>query len=103
MGEARQSSPLPQAKGVKGGKRVVERWEKPGSVHPMPRLHIGKVGKGGAKRGESRCPASTNKHTNKKCPPAPREGTFLDQFIISSRKAQALHLVLHNRLFGCHR
>ncbi|PQD94061.1 hypothetical protein CYL18_16445 [Pradoshia eiseniae] len=37
VGKARQSPPLSQATGVKGGQRAVEGWEKPGKAHLYPR------------------------------------------------------------------
>ncbi|PQD95054.1 hypothetical protein CYL18_12060 [Pradoshia eiseniae] len=40
VGEARHHPPLPQAKGMKGGSSVVERWEKSGITHPCPRQRV---------------------------------------------------------------
>ncbi|WP_269089201.1 hypothetical protein [Pradoshia eiseniae] len=40
MGEASQFPSYAQAKGLKGGTRVVERWGKPGNSHPMPMQEV---------------------------------------------------------------
>ena len=52
MGEARHFPPNAQAKWVKDGKRAVERWEKPGNSHPIPRQGV-KGGERVDKRWES--------------------------------------------------
>ena len=40
VGIVRESPSYAQAKGMKGGERVDERWGKPGSAHSMPRQRV---------------------------------------------------------------
>ena len=40
VGIVRESPPLPQATGIKGGGRVDKRWESSEKAHPMPMQRV---------------------------------------------------------------
>jgi len=54
VGEARESPPFAQARGMKDGKRVDKRREKPGNPQPTPMLCVRRMGKGWSKGGKAR-------------------------------------------------
>ena len=100
MGEARQCPPDAQASSRKGGGKVVGRWEKPGSVHPMPRLHIGKVGKGWSVKAWGKQMPGINKQTYKQKNALPLHGKAL--FSTSSLFLQGKHkLFIWCYIIGC--